>query len=163
MSKSMEMQSVLQAERDIESINTQVIIQTYSDRVLVIITQLKKVGTLIQASLPPTTPLVDSSEESSQAASDAIALSPVHPSIDLVYLFGHAPSLDHQTLYSSYAAQVATLVWASERYGSSRTPVIVGVALKALRSPEKFSNADRATFLQVMDLVRELLGIAGVA
>ena len=108
----------------------------------------------IQASVPPTIAFTQISP------SDAGSLPAVHPSIDLTYLFGHAPSSDHQTLYSSYAAQVATLVWTSERYaqiGSSRTPVIVGVALKAPHSSERVSD-DRATFLQIMDLVREILG-----
>jgi len=150
------LQPVVLAERDIESIHTQVIIQTFSDRVLVIVTQLRKVGTLIQASVPATIALVDATSDTS----DAGTLPPVHPSIDLTYLFGHAPSSDHQTLYSSYAAQIATLIWTSERYsqiGSSRTPVVVGVALKLSRSVEGLSSTDRATFLQVMDLIRELL------
>ena len=105
--------------------------------------------------MPPTIALTQAS------ASNAGSLPPVHPSIDLTYLFGHAPSSDHQTLYSSYAAQVATLVWTSERYaqgGSSHAPVVVGVALKAPRSSERVSDTDRATFLQIMDLVREILG-----
>lgn len=147
-------QPVVVAERDIESVQTQVIVQTFSDRVLVIITQLSKVGTLIQASVPPTIALTPA------PASDAGSLPPVHPSIDLTYLFGHAPSPEHQTLYSSYAAQVATLVWTSERYaqiGSSHTPVVVGVALKVPHSSERVSDRDRATFLQIMGLVRETL------
>jgi hypothetical protein len=41
-------QPVVLAERDIESVHTQVIIQTFSDRVLVIVTQLQKVGTLVR-------------------------------------------------------------------------------------------------------------------
>ena len=109
----------------------------------------------IQASVPPTIALTQAS------TSDAGSLPPVHPSIDLTYLFGHAPSTDHQTLYSSYAAHIATLVWTSERYaqiGLSRTPVVVGVALKAPRSLERVPDEDRATFLQIMDLVREILG-----
>ena len=109
----------------------------------------------IQASVPPTIAL------SQAAASNSGSLPPVHPSIDLTYLFGHAPSSDHQTLYSSYAAQVATLVWSSERYaqvGSSRNPVVVGVALKAPQSSERVSDADRRTFLRIMDWVREILG-----
>ena len=39
---------VVLAERDIESVHTQVIVQTFSDRVLVIVTQLQKVGTLVR-------------------------------------------------------------------------------------------------------------------
>ncbi len=41
-------QPVVLVERDIESVHTQVIIQTFSDRVLVIVTQLQKVGTLVR-------------------------------------------------------------------------------------------------------------------
>ncbi|KAI9446359.1 hypothetical protein H4582DRAFT_1804711 [Lactarius indigo] len=166
-------QPVVIAERDVASVQTQVIVQTFSDRVLVVITQLSKVGTLVLTifyfirsirsdflcrSKPPChqpLPLP-------KRPHPTMALyHPCIPSVDLTYLFGHAPSSDHQTLYSSYAAQVATLVWTSERYaqiGSPRTPVVVGVALKAPRSSERDPDADRATFLQIMDLVREVLG-----
>jgi hypothetical protein len=41
-------QPVVLAERDIESVHTHVIIQPFSDRVLVIVTQLQKVGTLVR-------------------------------------------------------------------------------------------------------------------
>jgi hypothetical protein len=41
-------QPVVLVERDIESVRTQVIIQTFSDRVLVIVTQLQKAGTLVR-------------------------------------------------------------------------------------------------------------------
>ncbi|KAH9981197.1 hypothetical protein BGW80DRAFT_1199448 [Lactifluus volemus] len=150
------LQPVILAERVIESIHTQVIVQTFSDRVLVIVTQLKKVGTLIQASLPATIDLLDAPPDTSAPIT---TLPPVHPSIDLTYLFGHAPSSDHQSLYSSYAAQIATLVWTSDR--SSHTPVVVGIALKLSRSPEGLSSTDRTTFLQVMDWIRELLNTPG--
>ena len=43
---------VVLAERDIDSVHTQVIIQTYSDRILVIVTQLQKVGTLVRKLCP---------------------------------------------------------------------------------------------------------------
>jgi len=163
-------QTVVLVERDIESVRTQVIIQTFSDRVLVLVTQVQKVGTLIQASVPSTTALSEASspDDFPSDASDATSntLPPVHPSIDLTYLFGHAPSPDHQTLYSSYAAQIAALVWTSERHGqvgSSHIPVVVGVALKSPRPSERPSGKDRATFLQVMDLVRGALGTARTA
>jgi len=110
----------------------------------------------IQASVPPTIAL------SHISASNDNSLPPVHPSIDLTYLFGHAPSSDQQTLYSSYAAQVAMLVWTSEQYGTSHIPVVVGVALKAPRSSEGASNVDRVMFLQIMELVREVLGNGNV-
>jgi len=158
-------QPVVLVERDIESVHTQVIIQTFSDRVLVIVTQLQKVGTLIHASVPATIALAETSsgDLGSDATSTSSTLPPVHPSIDLTYLFGNAPSPDHQTLYSSYAAQIATLVWTSEqngRIGSSRNPVVVGIALKLPLSSESPSGTDRATYLQVMDLVRDALNTA---
>ncbi|KAI0302142.1 hypothetical protein BC826DRAFT_1101757 [Russula brevipes] len=157
-------QPVVLAERDIESVHTQVVIQTFSDRVLVIVTQLQKVGALIQASVPVTLALPETSSDDPASDATSSTLPPVHPSIDLTYLFGNAPSPDHQTLYSSYAAQIATLVWTSERYGqvgASRTPVVVGVALRSPRSSERPPSTDRATFLQVMDLVRDALNNAG--
>ncbi len=111
--------------------------------------------------MPATVALAEASPDDS-VSDDTSNLPPVHPSIDLTYLFGSAPSPDHQTLYSSYAAQIAALVWTSEQHGqigSSHIPVVVGVALKS-RSSEKSPGTDRTTFLQVMDLVREALGTA---
>ena len=119
----------------------------------------------IHASVPTTISLAETPSSSDEPASDTSGstLAPVHPSIDLTYLFGNAPSPDQQTLYSSYVAQIATLVWTSEcdgQIGTSHNPVVVGIALKPPRSSEKPSDTDRATFLQVMDLVREALNTA---
>ena len=105
--------------------------------------------------MPATVALTEASPDEVASDDTSSTLPPVHPSIDLTYLFGSAPSPDHQTLYSSYAAQIASLVWTSEQHGqigSPHTPVVVGVALT--------SGTNRATFLQVMDLVRETLGTA---
>lgn len=113
--------------------------------------------------MPATVALADTSPDDFESDAMSTSLPPVHPSIDLTYLFGNAPSPDHQTLYSSYAAQIAALVWGSEGHGqvgSSHTPVVVGVALKSPRPSEKPSGTDRATFLQVMDLVQDALGTA---
>jgi hypothetical protein len=115
--------------------------------------------------VPATISLAETPSSSDEPATDTggSTLASIHPSIDLTYLFGNAPSPDQQTLYSSYAAQIATLVWTSERdgqIGTSHNPVVVGIALKPPRSSEKPSDADRATFLQVMDLVREVLNTA---
>lgn len=113
--------------------------------------------------MPATVALSEASSDDIPSDATSTTLPPVHPSVDLTYLFGNAPSPDHQTLYSSYAAQIAALVWTSEGHGqvgSSHTPVVVGVALKSPRPSEKPSGTDRATFLQVMDLVRDALGTA---
>lgn len=110
--------------------------------------------------MPATVALTEASPDDVASDDTSSTLPPVHPSIDLTYLFGSAPSPDQQTLYSSYAAQIASLVWTSEQHGqigSPHTPVVIGVALKSPLSSEKPSGTDRATFLQVMDLVREAL------
>ena len=113
--------------------------------------------------MPATVALTEVSPDESASNDTSSTLPPVHPSIDLTYLFGSAPPPDHQTLYSSYAAQIAALVWTSEQHGqigSPHTPVVIGVALKSPGPSEKPSDTDRAAFLQVMDLVREALGTA---
>jgi hypothetical protein len=63
-------QPVVIAERDIESVQTQVIVQTFSDRVLVIITQLSKVGTLVLtvSDFPRSTYLISYADPSLRAA-----------------------------------------------------------------------------------------------
>ncbi|EKM55337.1 uncharacterized protein PHACADRAFT_255891 [Phanerochaete carnosa HHB-10118-sp] len=125
------------------------------------ITQLGKVGTLIEASIPdatlsipPPAPSTDSSE---------ILLPPPPPSIHLTPLLGSAPSEHLQTLHSLYAAQVATLVWTSNAegmMGGDRRAVIVGIALRPLPgagdegSP---SERERQVFHGVMAAVRSLL------
>lgn len=110
--------------------------------------------------MPSTIALAETSSDDFASDATSSTLPPVHPSIDLTYLFGNAPSPDRQTLYSSYAAQIAALVWASEwndQIGASHNPVVVGIALKPPPSSEGSSGTDRATFLQVMDLVRDAL------
>jgi proteasome assembly chaperone 3 len=113
--------------------------------------------------VPATIALAETSSDDLGSDATGSTLPPVHPSIDLTYLFGNAPSPDQQTLYSSYAAQIATLVWTSEQngqIGTSRNPVVVGIALKPPLSSERPSGTDRATYLQVMDLVRDALNTA---
>ena len=107
--------------------------------------------------MPSTVGIAEPSSDDFASDATSSTLPPVHPSIDLTYLFGNAPSQDRQTLYSSYAAQIATLVWTSDQMGASRNPVVVGIALKPPRSSEGPSGTDRATFLRVMDLIRDAL------
>ncbi|KAI0689792.1 hypothetical protein BC835DRAFT_1282269 [Cytidiella melzeri] len=149
----------LQLTRELDGIQTDVVIQFFADQILVLVTQLGKVGNLIQATMPDTAPLlppppsVDSSEPS---------LPPPPPSIQLTPLLGQAQSEHGHTLHSLYASQVATVVWTAEETREmevDRRGVIVGVALRS--SPDDAEGGsnehEQRVFLGVMKMIRELL------
>jgi proteasome assembly chaperone 3 len=149
-----------------------VVLQLYSDRTLVLITQLGKVGNLvralgcsaepmiiersrhlqIQASIPDTSPLPARGETELPEPPAAIQLTP---------LLG-SPSSEHlQALHSTYASQASTIVWVYG-FGSleagPRQPVIVGIALKRLPDPPGNTHEEeRAVFTTAMSMLRELL------
>jgi len=83
-------------------------------------------------------------------------------SIHLTPLFGSAPDEHIRMLHSLYASQVAALVWT---YSSEieRKGVVTGIALKKpTRSYNEENDAmvseqERATFLEIMGMVKELL------
>ena len=116
----------------------------------------------IQASIPPTAPLLPAStsfsdSEQSEGASELDSSLPSPPpSIQLTPLLGSAPTEHIQTLHSLYASQAATLVWLSgEARGEERKPVIVGIAL---RKEEVWDEVkERKTFMGVMKMLKELL------
>lgn len=161
--------------REIQGVRTELVIHNYADRVLVLITQLGKVGCLvrlpyyplykillisfypqIQASMPPSIPLLP-------PLSGPDNLPPPPPSIALTPLLGSAPTPYLHILINLYVSQIATLIWTMDPLGD-RKPVIVGVALKKSKGAgasngtseeqESLSEADVATFKGVMDLFR---------
>ncbi|KAI0664645.1 hypothetical protein C8Q70DRAFT_1048865 [Cubamyces menziesii] len=148
--------------REIDGVQTDVLIQAFADRILVLVTQLGKVGSLIQASMPSTMPLLPAPPPDPEQP-NVLPLPVPPPSLQLTPLLGSAPSERIQTLHSLYASQIATLVWTLEEASvleTDRRPVIVGIALA--KSPEpahssELSDHDRTVFRGVMDLVRELL------
>lgn len=168
--------------RSLEGVQTELIIQTFADRILLLITQVGKVGNLvrrhrilvghpltrvsqIQASIPPTAPLLPAStlnsntdtEERSDAASEPNhSLPSPPPSIQLTPLLGSGSTEDIRTLHSLYTSQTATLVWLSvEKHGGERKPVVVGIALK---KADVWDEAkERKTFMGVMEMLNELL------
>ncbi|KAH7922097.1 hypothetical protein BV22DRAFT_1106803 [Leucogyrophana mollusca] len=149
-----------QTSGELAGIHTALVIQSFADRILVLITQMGKVGNLIQASIPSTTPLI--SAASSESGSEADLLPPPPPAIQLTPLLGNAPSEHMQTLHSLYAAQAATLIWIaeSEKYlGSDRRSVIVGIALRKSEGESSggLSEHDRIVFRGVMDLLQSAL------
>ncbi|KAI0034862.1 hypothetical protein K488DRAFT_44550 [Vararia minispora EC-137] len=146
-----------QATREILSVPTEVVLQIYVDRVLILVTQLGKVGALIQASLPSNTPLdLDTVGEGETVPepSPYPALPPPPASIALTPLLGAS---SNNPLHSLYVSQIATLVWAVQARpfpgaGVGATlPVAVGLALRG------GGTEDPAMFHGVMGLVREVL------
>ncbi|KAG9016603.1 hypothetical protein FRB90_002842 [Tulasnella sp. 427] len=157
----------MQVARSIGGTHTEVLIQSYGDRILVLVTQLGKVGCLIQASIPAATPLPPPLAPP--------ALAPIPPGITLVPLFGQPPS-GMQTVYNLYASQIAAILWAYEGGdGSTRRPVVVGLALKKTGSGSESvvvdgpgdeetggageaSDEERELFRGVMEMIKEVLG-----
>ncbi|KAJ7581321.1 hypothetical protein C8J56DRAFT_262383 [Mycena floridula] len=145
----------MQLQRELDGIPTEVLIQSYQDRLLVLVTQLGKVGNLIQVSLPATTPLEP------QDNNDPAALPTPSPAIQLTPLLGNGPSEHLQTLHSLYASQIATIIWTTEAemdLAFSRRSVIVGIALRKATSNEGLSDLERKVFSGVMAMVKELVG-----
>ncbi|KAF8636701.1 hypothetical protein AX17_003505 [Amanita inopinata Kibby_2008] len=141
-----------QTTSELEGTSTTVIVQPFADRTLVLVTQLGKVGTLIQASLPSTTPL----------ESTANPLPTPSAAIQLTTLLGSAPSDHMTTLNSLYASQIATIIWLHESNGALEAPrrsIVVGLALRPLRGIDDMdiTESERATFYGVMDMLQKLL------
>ncbi|KIJ24752.1 hypothetical protein M422DRAFT_178546 [Sphaerobolus stellatus SS14] len=149
--------------RNIQDIETELVLQVFADRILLFITQIGKVGSLIQASIPPTAPLIPSSNLLSGSDSDMQphpeqSLPSPPPSIQLTPLVGSAPSEQLQTLHSLYASQAATLVWLyTEARGGQRKPVVVGIALRKGHAETWDEDKQRKTFHGVMEMLQELL------
>ncbi|KAG1756684.1 uncharacterized protein EDB91DRAFT_1093919, partial [Suillus paluster] len=134
------MLSIHSTSVDIEGVPTEIMVQAFADRILVLVTQMGKVGNLIQASIPSTTPLL-----STHDLDDPIEISDSPIGIP-------APS----TLHSLYAAQIATIIWVEEEkrsLGIDRRSVVVGIALRKARVMEGdgLDADERKTFHGVMN------------
>lgn len=168
--------------RSVDGILTEIVLQAYADRILVLITQMGKVGNLvqfshyydgsipvanqpkIQASIPATTPLLPALGPD-PAQPNVRPLPPPPAAIQLTPLLGNAPSEHIQTLHSLYTAQIATIIWTAESAGAmeiDRRNVVVGIALRKSDgdADEGLSEKERMVFLDVMDMLRELLANA---
>ncbi|WVF72962.1 hypothetical protein IAT40_007780 [Kwoniella sp. CBS 6097] len=129
-----------QLRQTICGIETELLVQTFDDRVFVVITQNGKVGCLTQASLPnqiplppPPPPSASASASASNPSSSLQILSilpPPPPALSLTPLLGSPPN---PTLHDLYTSQIATLVFfALESGGNPRRPVVVGLSLKRI-------------------------------
>ncbi|WVW86204.1 hypothetical protein I302_108246 [Kwoniella bestiolae CBS 10118] len=165
-----------QLRETICDVPTELLIQTFDDRVLVIITQNGKVGCLTQASLPPHIPLPpppkplspSSSSPNHPSALDILSILPQpSPALSLTPLLGSPPS---PSLYDLYISQISTLIfWALETSGQGRRNVVVGLSLR--RSPRNqeegqdegedvLDDGERERYAGIMDLVSRWPGPA---
>ncbi|KAL5534277.1 hypothetical protein ACEPAG_739 [Sanghuangporus baumii] len=153
------MSSQTHLSRSLNGVETEVAILNYADRVLVLVTQLSKIGHMIQASIPSTVPLLPLTP-----TDDGLPLIEPHPSVELISIFGSAPSAHLTTLHSLYASHIATLVWTmtaqSEETGKRRD-VIVGLAFKNSQDVSAhdtgLSSGEQTTFKGVMSMIVALL------
>ncbi|KAF8965264.1 hypothetical protein BDZ97DRAFT_1904150 [Flammula alnicola] len=147
-----------QTSRDLDGKNTQVFLQSFADRILVLVSQMGKVGNLIQATLPATASLLPPSAEASQP--NKILLPEPSPATELVPLLGSAPSAHLQTLHSLYASQIATIIWTEESKNgleAFRRSVVVGLALKSGNPEDGAGQGEREVLEGVMSMVYDLL------
>ncbi|KAI6150463.1 hypothetical protein BKA82DRAFT_993244 [Pisolithus tinctorius] len=146
-----------QACIEINGIQTDLLIQPFADRIFVQVTQLGKVGNLVQVSIPSTALLTSSGVSNSSG----LALPTPPAAIQLTPLFGSASSEHLRSLHSLYAAQIATLVWCAEGQapGPDRRSVIVGIALRpSMQTVEEgFDGHERKTFQGIMQALANML------
>ncbi|KAF7363510.1 hypothetical protein MSAN_01007300 [Mycena sanguinolenta] len=152
-----------QLSRELHGNTTEIVIQTFADRILVLVTQLGKVGNLIQATLPDTIPLLPAATTQDSDEPNTPAFPEPPAAIQLTPLLGNAPSEHLQTLHLLYASQIATLVWTaglSNPLEVSRKPIIIGIALRKSDSADNggLTEKERSVFAGVMAMVQELLG-----
>ncbi|EJD03995.1 uncharacterized protein FOMMEDRAFT_155118 [Fomitiporia mediterranea MF3/22] len=151
----------LSTSKVLDGVETDVAINYYADRVLILVTQLGKVGSLIQASIPATVPLLAPS-----STVDGMPLIEPPAAVELTTLFGSAPSGRIATLHSLYATHIATLVWTMNSTDKAadngdRRNIIVGLALKKQVDDRGdsavLSEREQAIFRGVIKTIVELV------
>ncbi|KAL0581539.1 hypothetical protein V5O48_000468 [Marasmius crinis-equi] len=152
--------------RNLNGIDTDVSIQHFRDSVLVLVSQLGKVGNLIQATIPPTTPLLPAPPPD-PLEPNVQRLPPIPTAIQLTNLLGHAPSDHIHTLHNLYASQIAAIIWNAvpDDPGAQipRKNVVIGIALRKTKTDDDSSptEGEREIFSGVMTMVQEILRKGG--
>ncbi|OCF38089.1 hypothetical protein I316_00313 [Kwoniella heveanensis BCC8398] len=163
-------------------IETELLVQTFDDRVLVVVTQNGKVGCLTQASLPAQIPLPPPPPAPAPASTPTPSslhilsiLPPPPAALLLTPLLGSPPDT---TLHDLYISQIATLVFfaleSASNNNNGRRPVVVGLSLKriggggianqdnGIEDTEGegggLSDAERARYAGIMGLVSQWPG-----
>ncbi|GAA5893091.1 uncharacterized protein JCM6883_007564 [Sporobolomyces salmoneus] len=154
-----------QRVRSIHSIQTDLLIQSFHDRILVILTQLGRIGCLIQVLPPPSTLPAALPRPPNGSASPS--LPPPHPSLVLSPLFGVPPTPHIAALHDLYASHVASILFekmSADTQGMEVKPVVLGIGLKRKQDQQEegkeeseISEKERETFMQVMEMVKECI------
>ena len=167
----------------IHDTHTEVLCQLFSDRILVLVTQLGKIGVMLHVSAPSSAAAsLSIAQRSSQpefsnlthvcisvavfAGSDSLCRLPApDPSSVVTTLMGSAPSTHAEHLHELYAAQIGAIVFTQSATSSTNDVpwqgrgVVVGLGLKDLRRGAEadgpIQSDERETFAQVMKLVME--------
>ncbi|KAF8136568.1 hypothetical protein EV363DRAFT_1319950 [Boletus edulis] len=132
------MSKFLQTSVLVRGLRTELIVQPFADRILVLVTQMGKVGNLIQVSIPST---ADPNAHTSFNDSDPREPLPSpSPAIQLTQSLG-----------------IATLLWLT--IGGEYRSVVVGIALRSSKGHEEgeVSEEEQQTFLAVMEGLRTIL------
>ncbi|GAA6061248.1 hypothetical protein JCM10212_000689 [Sporobolomyces blumeae] len=136
-----------QRVRTIRGHPTNVLVQAFRDRVMVTVTQLGKIGCIIQCTPPPAhlpAPVTLASDPTRPR------LPPINPSTTLTPLFGVAPTPHLASLHDLYALQISSVLFdklARESHGIEVKPVVLAIGLKKspsddLRERDATANGD---------------------
>ncbi|SCV70940.1 BQ2448_3702 [Microbotryum intermedium] len=109
----------------IEQIPTEILVQVFTDRVMIVVTQLGRIGSLVR-SLP------------FDAFLSSLPLP--HPASTLTTLLGVAPSARATSLYELYAHHLGAIVFNS--LGEEAKPVVLGIALKEFPTRQADSEGE---------------------
>lgn len=151
----------------VNGVHLEVLTQRFTDRVLVLITQVNKVGFLYQVSAPLHSQQASLSRAKASTLPELqdLALAPANPSFVILNLLGASPDEHTEMLHHLYATQVASIVLHSSQSSAkgdrwTGNQVIVGLALKRDRTAEEvesepITSSERSTFAAAMRLVLE--------
>lgn len=176
-----------QRARVVRDVHTEVFVQSFADRVLVLVTQLGRIGclvrcssfsvlgqeadgTLLQLQVNPPPAGIPSAFARNAADPSRSSLPRPDPSMAVLSLFGAAPSRHVALLHEMYAIQTAAIIFDSAASAGEREsrPVMLGIALKRAQASTDgdsddedvsgISETERAVFGQVMEMVEECAG-----
>lgn len=164
------------ATKLLNNIPTEILVQAYSDRIFILITQLGRIGSLVRSHLftsPPQGLCTNTNQQlqiqvnppppnlpspiSNPAHSLFPSLPAPHPSTTLLPLFGVPPSIHMRAIYELYATMAGTIVFKDVPEGDRIRPVLLGIALKPGKEDEEagVTDSEREMFGEVMQLIKE--------
>ncbi|WFC98818.1 hypothetical protein MYAM1_001551 [Malassezia yamatoensis] len=118
--------------------NVTIMSQEYLDRTLVLVTEVDKIGYLVQAQVEPGEHTVEFLQNKRP---DSILI----PTVTLVPLFGTPPT-QYTDLYALYATQIAAAIcadlYSTDNLLGNMKPVIVGLALRQSPSSQDSPESD---------------------